>query len=412
MSIGLESAWQMVPLLREHADRVDRDARFPLESMQALRDNGLLGLLVPRAEGGLGGDLDDLVEVARILAGACLSTALIWAMHCQQVDVLCRFAGPRLRQWLLPRIAAGEIYLGSVTTEPGKGGHLLTGVAPLAGDGDGLRIAREGPVVTGGEEADGFLVTMRASEDAADTQVTLVYADRGQLGVTVRNGWDSLGMRGTRSVALRLDGAVADWQVVGEPGQFRTIALESMAPVGHLAWAACWLGAAQGGLADLVSLIRSPARPARLDLRSELVAERIARARIDLELVSAYLRQVCDEVQAHRGRHDSLGTPAVQIHLNTLKIVAAERTFLAVDRLVELAGMSLGYLKDAPIPLERRFRDLRSASLNYANDRLLVATGGLTLQDRGVGLAGFVGTATPSAGDGLVKGDDRAREDR
>jgi acyl-CoA dehydrogenase len=288
---------------------------------------------------------------------------------------------------LLPRIARGELYVGSVTTEPGKGGHLLTGVAALADDGGVLRLERNAPVVTGGEEADGFLITMRAAESARENEVTLLYADRNQLGIDPNGTWDALGMRGTRSIGMRLSGAIPQRQVIGKPGEFRTIAVESMAPVGHLAWAACWLGTARGALAGLVALIRSPERPHGLDVRSDLVAERLARVRMDLEVVGAYLHRVRDEVLALRERGATMDNPATQIHLNTLKVVAAEQTFSAVDRLVQLGGMSLGYRRGSAIPLERNFRDLRSASLNYANDRLLIATGGLTVLDRGVRLA-------------------------
>jgi acyl-CoA dehydrogenase len=43
-------------------------------------------------------------------------------------------------------------------------------------------------------------------------------------------------------------------------------------------------------------------------------------------------------------------------------------------------------MKDSPLRLERAFRDLRSAALNYANDRLLRANGILQLTDREVQL--------------------------
>jgi acyl-CoA dehydrogenase len=377
----------VLPVLRTHASDADASARFPVENLRALRETGLLGLLVPAEHGGLGGGLTDLVDIAQELAAECLSTAMIWAMHCQQVDPLVRYAGPRLRDRLLPRIAGGTAYLASVTTEPGKGGHLLTAVAPARTDGEQLWLERDAPVVTGGEVADGFLITMRAAEEAREDQLTLVYADRDQLDVSLRSGWETLGMRGTASVGMRLTGSVPVWQAVGEPGGFRTVALESLAPVGHLAWAGCWLGAARGAFARLVALIRSPDRPRSLNITSDLFAERLARIRIDLEVVSAYLRTVCDEVVACREEGATLDVPAIQIHLNTLKVVAAERTFSAIDHMVQLAGLSLGYRRDAAVPLERHFRDLRSASLNYANDRLLVANGALALLDRSVRLA-------------------------
>src|SRR5260370_29257318 len=75
-----------------------------------------------------------------------------------------------------------------------------------------------------------------------------------------------------------------------------------------------------------------------------------------------------------------------QIHINTLKILAAELPFQAVDELIQLLGMRYGYMRNKRAPLERIFRDLRSASLMYSNDRLLIANGKLALVDTAVDL--------------------------
>src|SRR5690349_9017501 len=165
---------KVLPVLREHAAAADARAEFPTAGLESLASSGLLGLLVPVEFGGMGGGLADLVMIARELAGGCMSTALVWAMHCQQTDTLVRFASPWLREHVLPRVARGELYLASVTTEGGKGGHLLTGVAPLHHDDDGMHLDRTGPVVTGGLHAGGFLITMRATAEATENQVSLV----------------------------------------------------------------------------------------------------------------------------------------------------------------------------------------------------------------------------------------------
>ncbi len=384
-SEALKRARAVGPLLAEQAAETDRLGRFPSTAVRSLRESGLMGLLVPTAYGGLGGSLVDLVQVAQELAGRCLATAMVWAMHCQQVETLALHAKPSLAERLLPRIASGTTYLASVTTERGTGGHLLTAEAPLTG-AEPLAIRREAPVVTGGAHADGFLVTMRASEDASPSAVSLVYAERDQLRVEVRGCWDALGMRGTESVPLYLEGVVPADQVVGEAGSFRELAIETFIPAGHLAWAACWLGAARAAYAGVVSLLRRPGRQG-LNVGSELLTARLARARLDLEVTSAYLKSTLNEVLGLRAEGVSLGGVATQVHLNCLKIVASERCFAAVDRLVQLVGLSGGYLRASEVPLERHLRDLRSASLNYSNDRLLTATGSLVLLDREVSLA-------------------------
>jgi acyl-CoA dehydrogenase len=108
---------------------------------------------------------------------------------------------------------------------------------------------------------------------------------------------------------------------------------------------------------------------------------------MSLELVSAYLGRVTADVDRSRRDGISLDDPATQIHINLLKVIGAEFTFDSIERLINLVGMRLGYLEGSPVPLERHLRDLRAASLNYANDRLLVATGTLSWLDRAVRLA-------------------------
>lgn len=379
-----DAALTAVNVLRTYAAEVDDQARFPVESFAALRETGLLGLVVPTEYGGAGAGLDSYVDVAQILGGGCLSTALAWVMHCQQTDAIARFGGPQLRERVLPRVARGELYIASVTTERGKGGHLLSAEAPLSvSDGGRLRIERIAPVVTGASDAEGFLITMKESADMPAHAVSLVYADRDALSVTETGEWNTLGMRGTRSLGVRLSGEVPADQVVGGSGRFREVAVESMIPMAHLGWSACWLGAARAALSELIASLRGPRRRGP-DTDSELVRERLARIRIDLELTSGYLNRVQQEVSAARAENRSLGETVLQIHLNTLKVVASELTYQAADRMVQFAGLAAGYSKTSSLPVERTFRDLRAASLNYANDRLLTATGSLMLLDRSV----------------------------
>jgi acyl-CoA dehydrogenase len=382
-----ERVADVLPILRAYAAEVDRDARFPVECLEALRTSGLLGLLVPTRYGGLGGGLAELVEVAKLLAGACTSTAMIWVMHCQQVDALVRFASPPLRESLLPKIAAGDVYVASVTTEPGKGGYLFKAEDALEQGDSGWRLDRRAPIVTGGQVADGFLVSMRGGPDAPPSNMTLIYAERDQLAVTLEAGsWDSLGMRATHSVSMRLRGEVPEDQIVGPPGQFRRVALDSFVTLGHLGWAASWIGAARHAFEAVVRLYGKPEQPSNFDVQSDHFTSRLGRIRVDLEVANAYLGRTVEEISGLRRHGGEVDRNATQIHLNTLKIVAAERSFAVVDQLIDLVGLKLGYRRDSPIPLERLFRDLRSASLNHSNDRLLVATGRLGLLDRNVEL--------------------------
>ncbi|GAA4549817.1 acyl-CoA dehydrogenase family protein [Amycolatopsis samaneae] len=376
-------AGRVAEVAAEHAARHDQEASFPVEALAEMRATGLLGLLVPGAYGGLGGGVTDLLDAAIRIGRADMSVAMIFAMHCQQVAAVVGHAGPRLREELLPEIAAGRQYLASVTTEAGKGGHLRSAQAELdVSDGD-LVVDRFAPIVTGGTHADGFLVTMRSPGATSPNQVSLVYARRDQLQLTATGDWQPMGMRASHSAPLRLDGRMPGHQIIGEHGGFARIASEVFAPLAHLGWSASWLGTACGALSRVLTLLRAKDSRRRFNRESELLLSRLGSARQRVDAVHALLRQTAKMVV----EADDLSRPRNQLLLNTLKITAAEQCHAVVEDLIDAVGLQHGYLKGSPTGLERALRDLRSAALNYSNDRLRLADGRLALLDPEVRLA-------------------------
>jgi acyl-CoA dehydrogenase len=378
-----ERCAEVCAVAREEAPLADESAEFPVRTLAAMRGSGLLGLMVPAEWGGGGGTLDDLVEATMELGRVDASVAMIFTMHCQQVVTLVRYGSDRLCAAVLPALARGEIYLGSVTTDPGTGGHLLSSESALRTAGTSLHLDRNAPVVTGGPYADAFLVTMLAPDATSPNQVNLVYAERGQLELEVLGGWQPLGMRATHSVPMRLVGDVPDWQLLGRHTDFRTIAATVFAPLAHIGWAAAWLGTAAGAYSRVLRHIRSAAGRKQFDPSSELLLTRLSAARARLDVVHALLRHTVSVVEGC----DDVSAAPVQLLVNTLKTQAAEQCFAMVHELIETTGLRHGYLTGSPLALERAFRDLRSASLNYANDRLFLANGALALLDTGVRLA-------------------------
>jgi acyl-CoA dehydrogenase len=366
-------------VVRANAVATDHDAVFPESALAALRRSGLLGLLIPSRYGGMGASTAEMLRVASELSRDCVSVGMIYVMHCQQVAALVEHGRSTLRSTLLPRIARGEVYIASVTTEQGSGGNLLSASAALTTAAGTLHVDRMAPVVTGGTHADGFLITMRAPNASSPTQTSLVYADREQLDIEVLGDWNPMGMRATHSRPLKLTGDIPAHQVVGDHGCFRDIAIRTFAPLAHLGWASCWLGAADGALARTVALLRAE-RQTR-DLGSELLLYRLSRARQRLDSVHALLSHATNVISDPAS--DITGPP-IQLLLNAVKLTASEQCLAAVHELVELVGLRHGYLRGSATGLERTLRDLRSASLNYANERLHLADGALVLMDRDV----------------------------
>lgn len=377
-----EALTEVLTVTAEHAARADATAEFPTQALTALRASGLLGLVVPTSYGGGGGSVTDVVDVTMSLAREDMSVAMIFTMHCQQVLTIVRHGQGIVRESLLPALSRGELYLASVTTERGTGGHLLSSGSTVDAADGVLRIDRDAPIVTGGPHADGFLITTLAPGAVSPNQVSLVYAARDQLDVEVLGGWQPLGMRATESVPMRLAGQVPAEQIIGTPGGFRDIVTATFGPLAHIGWSAAWLGSAAGALSRTLHHIRSEQGRKQFDPASELLRLRLARIRGRLDLVNGLLRHTVGVFDTT----SDLSGPSTQLLINTLKVNAAEQCFDAIDEMVELVGLRHGYLRSSPLSIERTFRDLRSASLNYGNDRLHLANGSLALLDRQVHL--------------------------
>ena len=77
---------------RAHADEVDRDSRFPREALEAIKEQRLLALMVATEDGGEGRSYREIGEVTELLAAACGSTGMVYAMHQNQIAGLVRHA--------------------------------------------------------------------------------------------------------------------------------------------------------------------------------------------------------------------------------------------------------------------------------------------------------------------------------
>jgi len=379
----LDQASHIAPLLAANASNVDVDNLFPVENLNILKEAGLMSAIIPKEFGGNGIGLKETIEIAKIIGGSCLSTGMIWAMHCQQLACVVNHTDNPFRETFLREIAEKNSFLGSVTTERGQG-SILSSMSPLIYGENTVEVSRMAPIVTGGLNCDAYLITMQSDENASATDVKLVYAWRDQLEVSaLKDTVDTMGMRGTNSIPLSFKGSVPQSQIMNKTFNFDVIAYETMIPVGHLVWASCWLGGATKALKEMIKIFRSPQNRNKYNLNSDLFLEKIARIRIDLGIVSAVINDTLISYEKHLSEDVSkLRSPGFLIKINNLKVISSETLFKAMNDLIEISGVYFGYIKNPENQLERVFRDLRSASLMINNDKLLVASGRLSLIDK------------------------------
>jgi acyl-CoA dehydrogenase len=115
-----------------NADAVDREARFPVEAVDALKSIGALGAFVPRELGGPGVPFATIAEAAYELGRTCAASGMVFAMHQIQVATISRHAVPgSFFAEYLRELAAHPRLIASVTSEIGTGGDLGRSIAAV-----------------------------------------------------------------------------------------------------------------------------------------------------------------------------------------------------------------------------------------------------------------------------------------
>ncbi len=212
----VERAAALGPDFAKRAVAYDRDAAFPTENWNDLRDAGLLALCIPIDEGGLGADFVGYALVSAELARWCATTALTFNMHTATTLITGQLAddldfSSEERALLHERRA--ELRRGIVEEHLIHSQPFSEGVAPGA----------TAPLLTRAEPVDGgYRITGRkifASLSGAADLHNIVCAVDGDPrirfmgvpadadGLTIEGDWDPLGMRGTDSRNLVFDGA-------------------------------------------------------------------------------------------------------------------------------------------------------------------------------------------------------------
>ncbi|HVY14543.1 MAG TPA: acyl-CoA dehydrogenase family protein [Rhodopila sp.] len=351
----------------KHADAVDRAARFPDEALAAMREQRLLGIMLPAALGGEGATLSEIVDICYRLGQACSSAAMIYAMH--QACVACVLRHAHDSAWhetFLRRIAAEQMLLASSTTEGQAGGNVRSSAAPVERTAAGIQLDRAATVVSYGEQADAIITTARRSAVSAASDQVLVSFLKSDCVLKPTSGWDTLGMRGTCSSGFNLLATGSADQVLPEP--YETIHKYSMVPVSHLAWAGVWAGIAAGAVERARAFVRRAARQNNGTLPPG--APHFTTATGSLQSLRGLIATSVRSFEQNADNPRVLASMDFQAKLNLTKVQASELAVGIVLDAMRACGLS-GYRNDSDVSVGRHLRDVLSSPIMINNDRIM-----------------------------------------
>ncbi len=361
-----------------HAADVDRQARFPMETLSALRKARVLSAAIPASLGGTGCSLTELAHLCSTLAQGCGSSAMVLAMHFIQVACIARHGQENhFFKSYLRDLVKHQYLLGSMTSEVGTYGDTRSSICSVERKGDQFVLNKDATTGSYCAFADGILVTSRRDHDAAANDQVLVLVRRDDFTLKQTTSWDTLGMRGTCSPGFRMESSGAIQQVV--PGSFADSSARTMVPYSHILWASLWWGIAADAVAKAGTYVRGQARDQPGTVPP--TATRLAEVSIELETMKNNWQSAAQDFDAMAPdavSQDQLSSMAWALRMNNLKMSCSEAAPKIVHRALQIVGI-LGYKNDSPLSLGRHYRDTLSASLMISNDRIAAKSASMLL---------------------------------
>jgi len=352
-----------------NAEDVDRNARFPVEAVDAMREQDALSAFVPSDLGGGGVSFEALAAACFELGRRCGASGMVFAMH--QIQIACIVRHPDGASWFedyLGDVVREQRLIASATSEVGTGGDMRRSVAAAAPGDDGqLTFEKQAPTVSYGAHADDLLTTLRRAPDAEPGDQVLVLTRTDQMSLEQNGTWDPLGMRGTCSPGYVVRARFSAEQILPTP--FPRICAETMVPISHILWSQLWLGIATDAFDRARAFVRAAARkqpgspPASAQRLSHLMSE-LSLLRAE---VTSGLREFVEA--SEEPARERLSTMAAVLHFNNLKIAASEQAPRVCLGALGVCGI-VGFKNDTPFSVGRHLRDSLSACLMVANERI------------------------------------------
>jgi len=250
---------------RDYANRVlilqaasiDRDERIPGEVLRGLAELGLMAVNVAPALGGGGAGAVSYALAMQEIARGCASTAVTMAVTNMVGEVIAAFGSEEQRERCCTRLASGEWAAGAFAlSEPGAGSDPGGMQTTARRDGDDWVLDGSKQWITNATFAGVFVVWARTAPRETHPGargISCFLVEGGTAGLKIGRAEDKMGIRGSNTSALELDGCrVPGSALLGQANAGFKIAMMAL-DGGRIGISAQAIGIARAALEESVS---------------------------------------------------------------------------------------------------------------------------------------------------------------
>lgn len=348
------------------AQEIDKEHRFPDETVEKMAKYGFLGIPFAKEFGGQGCDTLTYAMCVEELSRVCASTGVIVSAHTSLcASLIEKFGSKEQKEKYLVPLAKGEKLGAFGLTEPEAGTDAAGQQTTAVLDGDEYIINGSKIFITNAGKADIYCIFAMTDRSQGNHGISCFILEKGMEGFSFGIAEDKMGIHASSTRELIFNNVrVPKENLVGKEGKGFGIAMGTL-DGGRIGIAAQALGIAQGAL----------------DIAKDYVKERkqFGRPLAKFQNTQFKLAEMEIEVQAarllvYRAAMAKDTQKRYSVEAATAKLKAARVASWVTNRAVQLLG-GYGYMVDYDV--ERMMRDAKITEIyEGTSEVMLMVVGG------------------------------------
>ena len=327
---------------------IDREHRFPTETVEKMARYGLLGVPFPTEYEGAGGDHISYAITVEELSRVCASTGVICSAH---TSLCCwpifAWGTEEQKAKYLPDLLSGRKLGAFGLTEPGAGTDSAGQQTRAVLEGDEYVLNGSKVFITNGGYAETFVVMAMTDKSKGNRGITAFIVEKGDEGFSIGKTEDKMGICASSTTELVFkDCRIPADRVLGKVGQGFKVAMSTL-DGGRIGIASQALGIAQGALDVTVEYMKARKQFGKKLSEMDALRQVVADLATKIEAARLLIYQAADM----KDKHMNYGPKSAMA-----KLFAAETAMYVTTKCVQLHG-GYGYTKDYPV--ERMMRDAK-----------------------------------------------------
>ena len=327
---------------------IDKEHRFPVETVEKMAKYGLLGVPFPTEYGGAGGDHISYAITVEELSRKCASTGVICSAH---TSLCCwpifAWGTEEQKRKYLPDLLAGKTLGAFGLTEPNAGTDASGQQTRAEDKGDHWLLNGAKVFITNGGYADVFVVMAMTDKSKGNHGISSFIVEKGDEGFSIGKTEDKMGICASSTTELIFQNCkIPKDRLLGEVGQGFKVAMSTL-DGGRIGIASQALGIAQGALDVTLDYMKARKQFGKSLSKFQALQFTVAELATEIEAARLLIYKAADM----KDKHLAYGPAAAMA-----KLFAAETAMHVTTKCVQLHG-GYGYTKDYPV--ERMMRDAK-----------------------------------------------------